>query len=141
MDLDGFKQVNDVHGHDAGDALLVEVATRLRAHLRGSDMVARLGGDEFLVVLEEMHDPAPAEIVARKLLGEMVRPFGAAGREQRLSASIGISVFPDDAADAAALMKNADTAMYRAKEAGKNTYRFYSAGSAANEPRSSVDAA
>jgi diguanylate cyclase (GGDEF)-like protein len=79
------------------------------------------------VVLEEMHDPSPAEIVARKLLGEMMRPFGLAGREVRLSASIGISVFPDDAADAAALTKHADTAMYRAKEAGKNTYRFYSA--------------
>ena len=131
IDLDGFKQVNDAHGHDAGDTLLVEVASRLRGHLRESDLVARLGGDEFLVVLEEMHEAARAEIVARKLLGEMLRPFSVAGRELRLSASVGISVYPDDASDAGALMKHADTAMYRAKQAGKNTYRFYSAAVAA----------
>ena len=83
IDLDGFKQINDLHGHDAGDALLVEVAGRLRAHLRASDLLARLGGDEFLVVLEEVTEIAPVETVANKLLGEMraaLRPAGRAGR-------------------------------------------------------------
>ena len=131
IDLDGFKQVNDAYGHDAGDALLVEVGKRLRSHLRESDLVARLGGDEFVVVVEEMQDAARAEVVARKLLGEMVRPFAGSGRKLSLSASIGISVYPDDASDAAALMKHADTAMYRAKQAGKNTCCFYRAAIAA----------
>src|SRR6185503_2448933 len=126
IDLDGFKQVNDVHGHDAGDALLIEMAARLRKYLRASDLVARLGGDEFLVVLEDIQEAGPVEIVARKLLAEFERPYALAGTELRVSASIGISVLPDDAADAAALMKHADTAMYAAKQAGKNTLKFYS---------------
>jgi diguanylate cyclase (GGDEF)-like protein/PAS domain S-box-containing protein len=134
VDLDGFKQINDAHGHDAGDALLVEVGARLRRHLRSGDVVARLGGDEFLVVLEDVHDLAPVEAVARKLLGEIMRPYQLAGREANVTASIGISVFPDDATDASALMKHADTAMYAAKQKGKNTYSFYSAGPAANDP-------
>ena len=128
IDLDGFKQINDLHGHDAGDAFLVEVARRLRRTLRASDLVARLGGDEFLVVLEEVQDPAPVESVAKKLLGRdaaALRPLRR--RKARVSASIGISIFPDDAADAAALMKHADKAMYAAKQAGKNAYRFFRA--------------
>jgi diguanylate cyclase (GGDEF)-like protein/PAS domain S-box-containing protein len=133
IDLDGFKEVNDLHGHDAGDALLVEVAARLRAHLRASDLLARFGGDEFLVVLEEVQDLAPVETVARKLLGEMRRSFALGGAEVAVTASAGISVFPDDAADATALMKHADSAMYAAKQAGKNCLAFYSAGPAANE--------
>jgi diguanylate cyclase (GGDEF)-like protein/PAS domain S-box-containing protein len=134
IDLDGFKQINDAFGHDAGDALLIEVAARLRAHLRSADLVARLGGDEFLVVLEDVQDVAPIEAVAKKLLGEITRPCRLAGREANVTASIGISLFPDDAADAAALMKHADTAMYAAKQNGKNTYSFYRAGPAANDP-------
>jgi len=134
IDLDGFKQINDLHGHDAGDALLVELAGRLRANLRASDLVARLGGDEFLVVVEEIQEAAPIETVTRKLLGEVVRPYALPGGEARVTASIGISVFPDDAADATALMKHADTAMYAAKQAGKNTYRFYASGPASNDP-------
>ena len=135
LDLDGFKQINDAYGHDAGDSLLVEVAARLRAHLRSSDLIARLGGDEFLVVLEEVVEPAPVETVARKLLAEVVQPYSLGGREARVTASIGISVFPDDSADAGALMKHADTAMYAAKQGGKNTFRFYTSGPAANEPQ------
>ncbi len=96
--------------------------------------MARLGGDEFLVVVEEVQQAAPIETVARKLLGEVVRPYALPGGEARVTASIGISVFPDDAADASALMKHADTAMYSAKQAGKNTYRFYASGPAANDP-------
>ena len=133
LDLDGFKQVNDVHGHDAGDALLVEVAARLRKHLRSSDLIARLGGDEFLVVLEDIQDLVPVETVSRKLLAEIPRPFAVPGGEVQVSASIGISVLPDDAIDATALMKHADIAMYAAKQAGKNTLRFYST-QAANDP-------
>jgi diguanylate cyclase (GGDEF)-like protein/PAS domain S-box-containing protein len=134
VDLDGFKQINDVYGHDAGDALLIELAGRLRDNLRASDLIARLGGDEFLVVLEEVQDPEPVEIVANKLLLETVRPYTLPGAQASVTASIGISIFPDDAADATALMKHADIAMYAAKQAGKNTCRFYSSGPAANDP-------
>jgi diguanylate cyclase (GGDEF)-like protein/PAS domain S-box-containing protein len=134
LDLDGFKEINDVYGHDAGDALLIELAGRLRDNLRSSDLIARLGGDEFLVVLEEVQDPAPVETVANKLLAETVRPYSLPGAQASVTASIGISIFPDDAADAAALMKHADIAMYAAKQAGKNCCRFYSSGPAANDP-------
>ena len=133
IDLDGFKQVNDAHGHDAGDALLIEVAARLRKQLRASDLVARLGGDEFLVVLEDIQDLVPVEAVSRKLIGELARPFALATGEVQVTASIGVSTLPDDAMDATALMKHADTAMYTAKQAGKNTLRFYSA-PVANDP-------
>jgi len=135
IDLDGFKQVNDLHGHDAGDKMLVELAARLRDNLRASDLIARLGGDEFLVVLEEVTEIGPVEIVAKKLLSEAAQTYDLGGREARVTASIGISVYPDDAADALALMKHADTAMYAAKQAGKNIFRFYTAGPAANEPQ------
>jgi diguanylate cyclase (GGDEF)-like protein len=141
LDLDGFKQINDLYGHDAGDALLVDLAARLRQHLRSSDLVARLGGDEFLVVLEEVQDIAPVEIVAKKLLAEAERPYAIAGHAATVTASIGISVFPDDAVDAGALMKHADMAMYAAKQAGKNTYKFYSSGPAANEPAAGTSSA
>ena len=127
IDLDGFKQVNDAHGHDTGDALLIETGRRLRKHLRASDLIARHGGDEFLVVLEDLQDLRPVEIVAKKLLAELGRPYSLAGRELAITASIGISVLPDDASDAAALLKHADTAMYAAKQAGKNTMSFYNA--------------
>ncbi len=138
LDLDGFKQINDAYGHDAGDALLIELAGRLRDNLRASDLIARLGGDEFLVVLEEVSDPEPVEVVANKLLLETVRPYKLPGAEASVTASIGISMFPDDAADAVALMKHSDIAMYAAKQAGKNTCRFYSSGPAANDPEPQV---
>ncbi len=133
IDLDGFKQVDDAHGPDAGDALLIEVAARLRKQLRSSDLVARLGGDEFLVVLEDIQDLVPVEAVSRKLLGELARPFALATGEVQVTASIGVSTLPDDAMDAAGLMKHADTAMYQAKQAGKNTLKLYSA-PVANDP-------
>jgi diguanylate cyclase (GGDEF)-like protein/PAS domain S-box-containing protein len=138
IDLDGFKQINDAHGHDAGDALLVELAGRLRKHLRASDLVARLGGDEFLVVLEDIQDLLPVEIVARKLLAEIMHPFPTGRVEVQVTASIGISVLPDDAVDAAALIKHSDMAMYAAKQAGKNTLCFYAEGPAANDPASAA---
>jgi diguanylate cyclase (GGDEF)-like protein len=128
IDLDGFKQINDLYGHDAGDRCLIEVARRLRASVRASDVVARLGGDEFFVLLEEVQDKAAVENVIRKILAEAVRPYELAGGEQaRLSASLGVSLFPDNSADAAGLVKHADMAMYSAKQAGKNGYCFFSA--------------
>jgi diguanylate cyclase (GGDEF)-like protein/PAS domain S-box-containing protein len=127
IDLDGFKQINDLHGHDAGDRVLMEVARRLRNAVRASDVVARLGGDEFFVLLEEVQDENAVDTVIRKLLAEAVRPYELPdGAQARLTASIGVSLFPDDAADAAALIKLADTAMYAAKQAGKNGYCFFS---------------
>ena len=133
IDLDGFKQVNDVHGHAAGDAFLVEVARRLRRTLRASDVVARLGGDEFFVVLEQMQDTAAVERVVSKLAGEMLRPYDLfGGAKARVSASLGVSLFPDDAGDAATLMAHADKAMYAAKRAGKNAFCIFSASNAGN---------
>jgi len=126
MDLDGFKQINDAHGHDIGDGLLIDVARRLRTVLRASDFVARLGGDEFFVVIEEVHDVPAVDGIARKLLSELLEPYElAGGKRAQITASLGVSVFPDDAGDAQTLMKHADMAMYAAKEAGKNSYRFY----------------
>jgi diguanylate cyclase (GGDEF)-like protein/PAS domain S-box-containing protein len=138
IDLDGFKEINDAYGHDCGDELLVEMARRLRANLRASDPVARLGGDEFFVLLEDVADVAAVESIARKLLAELIRPFEIApGRQVQVSASIGISLFPEDAADANALVKHADMAMYSAKQAGKNAWRSYSPG-ATERPRAST---
>jgi diguanylate cyclase (GGDEF)-like protein/PAS domain S-box-containing protein len=135
IDLDGFKEINDLYGHDAGDRLLVEVGRRLRASLRASDPVARLGGDEFYVVLEDVNDTAPVERVAIKLLAAIQQPYDLGGKQAIVSASIGISLFPDDAGDAATLVKHADMAMYSAKQAGKNRYRFFTSGPAANDAR------
>lgn len=134
IDLDGFKQVNDRFGHDAGDHLLATFAERLGASLRRSDIVARpgsaevaarLGGDEFVVLIEDVNDPSELEIVARRILEAAAMSFDLAGAEGRVGASIGISVFPDDGNDLDALVKSADAAMYAAKRAGKNTFRFH----------------
>jgi diguanylate cyclase (GGDEF)-like protein len=107
--------------------------------LRASDLFGRLGGDEFLVVLEEVQELAPVETVAKKLLGEMRRPFAVPRGEVAVTGSIGISVFPDDASDGASLMKHADSAMYAAKQAGKNCLAFYTSGPAANEASDAVE--
>ncbi|HTT11295.1 MAG TPA: EAL domain-containing protein [Burkholderiaceae bacterium] len=125
IDLDRFKFINDNLGHEAGDALLREVAHRLKASLRSGDVVARLGGDEFVVLLPDMNDNEHAGTVARKLLSSIIRPVEIAGHEWRVTASIGISTFPDDAHDEPSLMKHADIAMYHAKEEGKNNFQFY----------------
>ncbi len=133
IDLDRFKNINDTLGHDAGDQLLREMATRIKSCLRtasageGGDMVARLGGDEFVVLIEDLEDIAQAGHVARKVLGTMVKEFPLAGQLIHITASIGISVFPEDGQNEFALMKHADIAMYRAKERGKNNFQFYSA--------------
>ncbi|MDB5851781.1 MAG: hypothetical protein JWP29_5533 [Rhodoferax sp.] len=127
IDLDRFKQVNDTLGHEAGDLLLKEVALRLRQTLRASDTVARLGGDEFVVLMPDLKDDTHAETVARKILGAISRPFSVPGQELRVTCSVGISRFPNDGTDEQTLMKNADIAMYQAKESGKNGSAFYSA--------------
>ena len=126
VDLDRFKIINDTLGHHAGDELLQEVAMRLRHTLRASDVVARLGGDEFVVLAEDVKEASQMEAVARKVLAALVKPMFIHGRECTVTASIGICLYPRDASDEQSLMKNADAAMYRAKEAGKNSYRFYS---------------
>ncbi len=127
LDLDRFKQVNDTLGHDAGDQLLEEVALRLKACLRTSDTVARLGGDEFVILLPELSDDKDVATTAQKILGAIARPFNLQGQEFRVTASVGISVFPQDGLDEQTLKKNADIAMYQAKQRGKNNFQFYSA--------------
>jgi len=120
IDLDDFKLVNDRLGHAIGDRVLAAVGDRLRDALRESDVLARQGGDEFLVVLADLKgDPSQgAENVARKLVEALARPFVITEHELRISASVGIAVFPDDGADTEALLRHADLAMYRAKAAG-----------------------
>ncbi len=127
IDLDRFKTVNDGLGHPAGDRMLREVAQRLSHCVRAEDTVARLGGDEFVIMLEGLDSTAPATTMADKLLAALTRPFDLDGQEVFIGASIGISTYPADGADTAALLKNADAAMYRSKEGGRNTYRFYNA--------------
>ncbi len=125
LDLDGFKHVNDSLGHTAGDSLLQEVAKRLAAPLRREDTVARLGGDEFTVLLEGIHGRKSAARVAETLIRALAEPIRLQGRELFVSASVGISLFPRDGDSVEALLRNADAAMYEAKEGGRNTCRFY----------------
>ena len=127
VDLDRFKNVNDGLGHDAGDQALREISGRIRACLREADVVARLGGDEFVILLENVSDGAGLDIVTQKILSCCAAPLQLQGQEFTLSASLGVSLFPDDAEEAVALMKNADIAMYRAKEHGRNAAQYYSA--------------
>jgi diguanylate cyclase (GGDEF)-like protein/PAS domain S-box-containing protein len=126
IDLDRFKLVNDTLGHGAGDQLLREVSARLKATLRASDVVARLSGDEFVVLLQEVVDADEAGEVARKILSAIAEPVAIGARQCDVTGSIGISMYPADAEDEQLLMKNADTAMYFAKQQGRNNYQFYS---------------
>jgi diguanylate cyclase (GGDEF)-like protein/PAS domain S-box-containing protein len=125
IDLDNFKLVNDSLGHDTGDRLLVEVADRFRSVIRESDTVGRHGGDEFLVVVDNITQPEAAERVARDVLNCFSRPFSLNSVELQVSASVGVALFPDDGADAPTLLRNADVALYAAKEAGRNASRFF----------------
>lgn len=125
IDIDHFKDVNDNLGHAAGDELLKFLSERVGRCVRGEDTLARLGGDEFVVVLSSVNGPKGAGIVAQNLLKALSTPFQIAGKEVYVGASIGISVFPDDGLDRETLLKNADTAMYRAKALGRNNYQFY----------------
>ncbi len=125
IDLDGFKLINDSLGHDTGDLLLKEAAIRLERSVRDSDTVARLGGDEFTVIMPNLEDPRLIQVVAQRILDTLADTFVLAGQECFISGSLGITVFPDDAKNISNLLKNADTAMYLAKEEGKANYQFY----------------
>lgn len=126
IDLDGFKEVNDSIGHDIGDLLLREVASRLLVSVRVVDSVSRLGGDEFTVIIEDALLPEDAINVAQRVLHAMTQPFLVAGHAISTSVSIGIALFPQDGADATALLRNADAAMYKAKRAGRNQLQLFS---------------
>ena len=125
IDLDRFKTINDTLGHDAGDQLLQEIAARLKQTLRAADLISRLGGDEFVIMIEEAIDAGQVATVAHKILASIIQPITIMKQECRITASIGICMYPKDAEDEQTLMKNADIAMYLAKEEGKNNYQFY----------------
>ena len=125
LDLDRFKHINDVHGHHAGDELLVGVARRLRHSLRAGDTIARLGGDEFAVLLEDIGEVADATGVAEHIASALTRPFAVAGREHFVTASIGIALSHERADAPDMLLRNADAAMYRAKEKGRAGYELF----------------
>lgn len=125
IDLDYFKNINDSLGHDIGDALLKQVAIRLKACLRRTDTIARQGGDEFVAVLSELDSAAEAVFVAEKMIASLQANFTLAEYQLSISPSIGISVYPEDGAASVELLRNADLAMYRAKDSGRNNFQFY----------------
>ncbi|AFZ46173.1 diguanylate cyclase/phosphodiesterase with PAS/PAC sensor(s) [Cyanobacterium stanieri PCC 7202] len=125
LDLDNFKNINDTLGHQYGDELLIVVAQRLQECLRKSDTVARLGGDEFLIIISSLSSPSQGEIIASKLLYAMRNSFTIAGEERFISASIGITFYPQDGDNIQNLIQNADLAMYAAKRKGKNNFKFF----------------
>ncbi len=125
LDLDGFKHINDFLGHSAGDKLLQSVAGSIVRCVRSSDTVSRQGGDEFVILLSEAQQGEDAAIVAKRILEAVARPHTVDQRDLHVTASIGVSIFPDDGADAETLIKNADTAMYQAKENGRQGFRFF----------------
>ncbi len=125
LDLDRFKVINDSMGHPAGDELLLEVSRRLQNTLREVDTISRQGGDEFILLLEDFVNTSSVLSGARKVLTAFTNPFHVAGRELIVTASLGISIYPEDSRDAAELIRNADAAMYRAKEYGRNQFWFY----------------
>jgi diguanylate cyclase (GGDEF)-like protein/PAS domain S-box-containing protein len=125
LDLDGFKEVNDRFGHQKGDVVLQQVGERLKGCLRGSDTLARLGGDEFSLILEDILDTRSTAAVPQKLLAALAAPFYLDENELTITASIGVSLYPDDGETTELLLKQADTAMYRAKELGGNTYVYF----------------
>ena len=127
LDLDRFKEINDHRGHAIGDALLQQAAHRMRATVRDTDFIARVGGDEFVVLQPDASSPEEGGVVAQKLVEALSRPFLIDGRELRIGASIGLSVYPQDADELDRLFNKADRALYRAKAGGRGGYRFYSA--------------
>ncbi len=125
LDLDRFKEVNDTLGHDAGDELLKEVATRIKACIRASDTVARIGGDEFNLILSDIVRANDITVTMRKIMDSFRRPFPVAGQELHITTSIGVSIYPDDSEETDTLFRYADIALYQAKDLGKNAYYFY----------------
>jgi diguanylate cyclase (GGDEF)-like protein len=124
IDLDGFKKVNDVHGHKVGDQLLKQVADRLVDGMRQSDMIGRFGGDEFVLLSTDCPDQDSAVRIATKLIATLCEPFQIGNIQVMVGASVGISIFPDQATDVEPLIALADSAMYLAKRDGGNAYRF-----------------
>ncbi len=127
LELDGFKPINEQYGHHVGDAILAEIANRLNAVVRGDDTVARLGGDEFVVLLGEIHHLEEFEVVMKRLMGELSRPFGVEGQWIHLSASIGSAFYPRDNLDEDILLRYANQAMYQAKQHGRNQHQLFDA--------------
>lgn len=125
IDLDEFKEINDSFGHNLGDQLLIKVSERLKLHIREYDTISRLGGDEFTIIIEDIQQPEDASLIAQNLLTAFNEPIILDEQQLHVSLSIGISLFPNDADQPEDLIRNADTAMYRAKAAGKNRYEFY----------------
>jgi len=125
LDLDSFKQINDTLGHSVGDQLLRAVGDRLKGSLRKTDTVARMGGDEFLLLLPQIARAEDAATVAQHIMKTFQAPFSLEGRELCITASIGIAIYPDDGEDVDTLLRNADKAMYRAKQKGRNNYQRY----------------
>jgi diguanylate cyclase (GGDEF)-like protein/PAS domain S-box-containing protein len=125
VDLDRFKNINDTLGHNAGDQLLEQVAERLKLCLREDDSVARTGGDEFVILLAQITHPDDAVVIAQRILDEIAKPYSIASHELVTTCSIGIAYYPEDGEDRNTLVKNADTAMYRAKERGRDTFRLF----------------
>ena len=125
LDLDGFKHINDSLGHSVGDRLLQSVARRLVDCARASDSVSRQGGDEFIVLLSEMQHPEDAAIAARRMLQAVAEPHSIGQHDFHITASIGVSIYPDDGLDAETLIRNADTAMYQVKENGRQNYQYF----------------
>ena len=125
IDLDGFKYVNDTLGHLLGDKLLQEASQRLVCHMRKSDTVARLGGDEFAIVLPEINSSHDIEAIVNKILLDLAQPYRLQKHDSFVSASIGITIFPDDGNDTVTLLRKADSAMYRAKAKGRNNFQFF----------------
>jgi diguanylate cyclase (GGDEF)-like protein len=125
LDLDKFKPINDDHGHQAGDELLVSVARRMQGAVREYDTVARLGGDEFAIVQTDIHSPQDAAVLARRILSRFEQPFELTGGCVQVGVSIGIAVGPNDGATSDELLVKADNALYRSKSSGRNRYSFY----------------
>jgi diguanylate cyclase (GGDEF)-like protein/PAS domain S-box-containing protein len=125
LDMDGFKHINDSLGHPAGDRLLQSIANRLRDCVRAPDTVSRQGGDEFIVLLQEVKEPEDVAIAAKRLLKSLSETYSMDQRNLHITTSIGVSLYPDDGLDAETLIKNADTAMYQAKENGRQSYQFF----------------
>jgi diguanylate cyclase (GGDEF)-like protein/PAS domain S-box-containing protein len=125
IDLDRFKEINDSLGHQFGDQLLQEAASRVRACVRASDMVARLGGDEFTVLMSDLPDDEPVQRACAAIVAALAAPFNLGGEQRFVSASLGVTLFPQDAEDAEGLVRNADLAMYEAKRAGRNKHLFF----------------